>query len=51
MKKNKYMALMEKAAACRECAKVTSGFMRSIWLRNAIQLEDKARNLILEDIL
>jgi hypothetical protein len=50
MKKNKYMALMEKAAACRECAKATSGLMRSIWLRNAIQLEDKARKLKIDEM-
>lgn len=50
MKKNKYMALMEKAAACRECAKATSGLMRSIWLGHAIQLEEKARKLKIDEM-
>ena len=50
MEKNKYMSLMEKAAACRECARATSGLMRSIWLRNAVQLEDKARKLKIDEM-
>lgn len=43
----KYEALMNKAERCLECAKVTDGEMKEIWLSHARALEEKARSLTL----
>lgn len=51
MNVTKYQTYMDLANKCRETAKLTTGLMQSIWLRNAIELENKARSLKIEDIV
>lgn len=41
-----YESLINKANKCRETAKKTSGYMSSIWLQKARELEELANSLL-----
>lgn len=45
----KYEFLMKKAELCNQSAKKTKGYMRSIWQRKAIELQNLAKSLSIKE--